>query len=132
MWLVVVVAQFSIKPSEYSLEQSISLVCILREPIVTLEIIMSSVEALMESIATLVPYPVQRFTPWDDLSNATKALVEGIGYNSRRWEKPGSLNLEYREWSSICRKVENVNVEECDTTLALRELGFTPASWDCW
>ena len=95
---------------------------------------MSSIEELMQSVASIVPYPVQRFTPWDNFPNATKDfLEETFGYSQRRWDKPGTLNLEYKKWENICFRLNNgVAAEECDQTTALRELGFTPETWECW
>lgn len=95
---------------------------------------MSSIAELMESVASLVPYPVQRFTSWDTFSNATKDFITGeLGYSERQWQKPGTSNLEFQPWNKLCRRFEGlVDVEECGTTEAFRELGFTPETWECW
>jgi hypothetical protein len=73
------------------------------------------------------PYPFVRYVTWEDAGPAARELATTfLGYTERTWNFPKTNIIEGRSYESIEQTASGEVVE------AIRDLGFTAFTWDCW
>mmetsp|Transcript_13351 Transcript_13351/g.28886 ORF Transcript_13351/g.28886 Transcript_13351/m.28886 type:complete len:818 (+) Transcript_13351:140-2593(+) len=63
-----------------------------------------------------------RYTPWSDLPDQTRAIVEQLDYDEATWSSKGTNPVENTDWATLDRIHRD----------AARQLGYDQHSWDCW
>jgi hypothetical protein len=73
------------------------------------------------------PYPFVRYVTWEDAGPAARELATTfLGYTERTWNFPMTNIIEGRSYETIQQTLSG------EVGQAIRDLGFTFISWDCW
>ena len=95
----------------------------------------TATQELDDAMAAIMPsFPLERFVPYAFLDQDTLEVTAVLEYTENRWEKPGRFNLEEYPFDQLCEEWDGLpaGTQDCETVDALKMLGFTAESWDCW